>query len=74
MVDALDSKSSGPCARVGSIPTSGTSNINGLGLFGLTRFFIENFKQNIAMPEVGDICGLKKSTCNIRGKEDVSLS
>ena len=24
LVDALDSKSSGPCVRVGSIPTSGT--------------------------------------------------
>ena len=26
LVDALDSKSSGPCVRVGSIPTSGTTN------------------------------------------------
>ena len=25
LVDALDSKSSGPCVRVGSIPTSGTN-------------------------------------------------
>ena len=40
LVDALDSKSSGPCARVGSIPTSGTSNFNGLSLNGLTRFFL----------------------------------
>jgi hypothetical protein len=26
LVDALDSKSSGPCAHVGSIPTSGTKS------------------------------------------------
>ncbi len=30
LVDALDSKSSGPCARVGSIPTSGTRNLSQL--------------------------------------------
>ena len=38
LVDALDSKSSGTCARVGSIPTSGTSNFNGLSYSCLTRF------------------------------------
>ena len=29
LVDAEDSKSSGPCVRVGSIPTSGTNNLLG---------------------------------------------
>ena len=39
LVDALDSKSSGLHVHVGSTPTSGTSNTDGLGQFGLTRFF-----------------------------------
>ena len=30
LVDALDSKSSGSCIHVGSIPTSGTNDIKGL--------------------------------------------
>ena len=30
MVDTRDLKSRGPCARVGSTPTLGTSNIKGL--------------------------------------------
>ena len=31
LVDVLDSKSSGPCVRVGSSPTSGTRLNRGLG-------------------------------------------
>ena len=34
LVDALDSKSSELIARVGSIPTSGTSKIKGLAIIG----------------------------------------
>lgn len=36
LVDALDSKSSGPCVRVGSIPTSGTTPFQGIGSRNLT--------------------------------------
>ena len=34
LVDALDSKSSGPCVRASSILASGTSNIRELAIFG----------------------------------------
>ena len=41
MVDAEDSKSSGPCARVGSIPTSGTNMTRGSPLSaGPFSFFV----------------------------------
>ena len=33
LVDALDSKSSEPCVRVGSIPTSGTIHDKCFGIF-----------------------------------------
>ena len=38
LVDALDSKSSGSCIHVGSIPTSGTNEIKGLA-FLVNPFF-----------------------------------
>ena len=38
LVDALDSKSSGLCARVGSIPTFGTNNNKGFSVFAKTLF------------------------------------
>ncbi len=40
MVDAGDSKSPGPCAHVGSIPTSGINDFKGLARIRLTPFFL----------------------------------
>jgi hypothetical protein len=42
LVDALDSKSSGPCVRVGSIPTSGTRKKYNQGVLALLKplFFV----------------------------------
>ena len=40
LVDAEDSKSSGPCARVGSIPTSGTKQIKGADSSWVGPFFV----------------------------------
>ena len=39
LVDALDSKSSGTCARGGSIPPSGTKNVKHLGLSNAPNAF-----------------------------------
>ncbi len=42
LVDAEDSKSSEPCARVGSIPTSGTNDFKGLANLGWPLLFGKN--------------------------------
>jgi hypothetical protein len=46
LVDAGDSKSPGPCVRVGSIPTSGINDFKGLDRVRLSPFFDENEAQS----------------------------
>ena len=41
LVDAEDSKSSDPCGRVGSIPTSGTRKIKGLAISVVSPFCLK---------------------------------
>ena len=49
LVDAEDSKSSDPCGRVGSIPTSGTRNIKGLAIWMVSPVCL-------IVPKMGVVC------------------
>ncbi len=52
LVDALDSKSSGPCARVGSTPTSGTMKKQGFipAIAGIKPFYVALNKTSANIP------------------------
>jgi hypothetical protein len=56
LVDAEDSKSSDPCGRVGSIPTSGTRKINGLAILLAGPFFLK-------FPIVPEIVPIEPTSC-----------
>ena len=54
LVDAEDSKSSDPCGRVGSIPTSGTRNMKGLAILVVSPFF-HGYNEKVSVSQNGTL-------------------